>query len=940
MSENRDDIDWSLTTWEGSRRAQLRHALTLTLRERMEAVEGLADVARRLQEMRAQGEFKTASEPAEASVSAAASMVREPEAPYGTGSRRPLELRGCVPEPLGNYLKALGVFRLVAEQADPQARAWWQNGHFVLFSYFHSENELAEWFKNQYAPSLMPAPWSVNSGWWPPKDQPPPKGDKRGTANQHLRTLAKSFDKRFANVRQCLQESLQSISGTTTSLPDRETDLPTELGEFLKRLENPTKKSQTRAQLIGVLRNRLTSNSALRWIDAIGALSRHEDDALYPFQLLADCGAEGVNSYVGNYYARLCEHLPVTTQADAFWSGDAGKLSYQRLRAALLGEPYAQTRQKDAAGGLYSPALVEAPNIGQTFVATPKKRANPWDFILQMEGLLLWASAATRRAEVTHKEKPAFPFYCQSAVGGASAIGPSELSGHSDGKSRGEIWYPIWVKPSAFDEIDRLFVEGRVALGDRTATTATRFALAVSSYGLERGVASFHRVGLLERGGSGDQTTTLAVSLGIVPARRITGVDLASELDSFLDQIHDLIQHHPNQPRRIIAARCRLDQAIFDFASPQTDSASTVEPTSTLKLLTAAADLERHLGVTHGKVKFKIGRDLQSRTLDPIRPLSLRWVVGKQSDGGVSPCDDGTVEYRLARAIAGIAPWGESPEGGNVSAVESVRANLLPVIRHGNVWRWGDTSRSAVWAHGASLTDNLAAVLRRRLIDSARGQGDGLPLWSGYGALFGDLLAVWNREQDEQRLDNLIHALALVDTGRWKAEGIGDWQRKHDPTPDLHSSAVWFDADDEPRTTFDPPKLRGQPLLAPDELRYASELPRVYAVLKLSFVGGRLPARPIEGETVARTGDEPYPPSAPEILNLLQAGRLPEAVEIAVRKLRAKGYPAIFDPRLSDAPEITMSAADCRRLAGLLLIPIRHAGLLAALAIKPGTANR
>ena len=58
MSENRDDIEWSLTTWEGSRRAQLRHALTLTLRERMEAVEGLADVARRLQEMRARDEFK------------------------------------------------------------------------------------------------------------------------------------------------------------------------------------------------------------------------------------------------------------------------------------------------------------------------------------------------------------------------------------------------------------------------------------------------------------------------------------------------------------------------------------------------------------------------------------------------------------------------------------------------------------------------------------------------------------------------------------------------------------------------------------------------------------------------------------------------------------------------------------------------------------------
>ena len=61
MSEARQDIDWSLTTWEGSRRAQLRHALELTLRERLEAVEGLADVVRRFEEMRARGEFTSAS---------------------------------------------------------------------------------------------------------------------------------------------------------------------------------------------------------------------------------------------------------------------------------------------------------------------------------------------------------------------------------------------------------------------------------------------------------------------------------------------------------------------------------------------------------------------------------------------------------------------------------------------------------------------------------------------------------------------------------------------------------------------------------------------------------------------------------------------------------------------------------------------------------------
>ena len=43
---------WKETTWEGNRRAQLRRALELTLRERLQAVEDMAEVAKRFQEMR------------------------------------------------------------------------------------------------------------------------------------------------------------------------------------------------------------------------------------------------------------------------------------------------------------------------------------------------------------------------------------------------------------------------------------------------------------------------------------------------------------------------------------------------------------------------------------------------------------------------------------------------------------------------------------------------------------------------------------------------------------------------------------------------------------------------------------------------------------------------------------------------------------------------
>jgi hypothetical protein len=45
------DPTWETATWEGSRRAQLRSALELTLRERLQAAEALAQLADRLADM-------------------------------------------------------------------------------------------------------------------------------------------------------------------------------------------------------------------------------------------------------------------------------------------------------------------------------------------------------------------------------------------------------------------------------------------------------------------------------------------------------------------------------------------------------------------------------------------------------------------------------------------------------------------------------------------------------------------------------------------------------------------------------------------------------------------------------------------------------------------------------------------------------------------------
>ena len=271
--------------------------------------------------------------------------------------------------------------------------------------------------------------------------------------------------------------------------------------------------------------------------------------------------------------------------------------------------------------------------------------------------------------------------------------------------------------------------------------------------------------------------------------------------------------------------------------------------------------------------------------------------------------------------------------------MESLRGNLLPLRRNFDSWTWDETTRSVIWSRGVALLDNCARVLQRRLIDSTRGRGDGLPVWSFFGADFSDLLALWNAELDEDRLSDLIHTVALVDVRRPSDERITADQREADPTPDLSPSSVYYDRADNPRVKFDSPLWKDRLLLGQNELKCVFALPRAYALLKLCFVGGRLPARPVEASSrpVARSGNEPHPPKANDVLSLLLAGQSGRAIEKAAQKLRAKGYPPIVTDSAMTSGEFELSPNESRRMAGLLLMPVRHVGVLAALAIKPIT---
>src|SRR5258708_11549398 len=102
-------------------------------------------------------------------------------------------LQGCTPEPMASYLKALAVLRLVSEQADPEARAWWGGDTFWLESSL-DEGGLVRFFLDQYSPTPIVGPWNGGSGFY--------EGDRRdglgailASQNERFRDYAETISK-------------------------------------------------------------------------------------------------------------------------------------------------------------------------------------------------------------------------------------------------------------------------------------------------------------------------------------------------------------------------------------------------------------------------------------------------------------------------------------------------------------------------------------------------------------------------------------------------------------------------------------------------------------------------------------------------------------------------------------------------------------------------
>lgn len=426
-----------------------------------------------------------------------------------------IKLRGCRPVPLASYLKALGILRLVSEQAEPDAAGYWEHDTFVLRTKL-SQAELKTFLLNEYAPTPIVAPWNGGSGFYP------------NDAKAGLKAIEASNAMRFAAMRDVVAATKALIK---------------ELG-----LSAKPENREDKEQLLRACRARLP-DALLDWLDAAYLLTN--EGAKFP-PLLGTGGNDGRLEFTNNLHQRL---------ADLFnANGEPRPGSDLLLTASIFDTP--SDGLEDNTVGQFMPGAAGGANATAGYRG--KANLNPWDFVLMLEGTLFFAAANTRRIGHDTPGVLAYPFSVRPVGAGYAS---AALADEDDG--RAEIWMPLWNRAANAPELRSIFSEGRMNVGRRAARTGTDVARSIATFGVDRGIEAFQRYGFFVRNG----LSYFATPLGRFSVSQNSSVTRLDEIDGWLDRFRSKAKAD-NAPASIQRALSRLDEAILgisQFPGPKTN---------------------------------------------------------------------------------------------------------------------------------------------------------------------------------------------------------------------------------------------------------------------------------------------------------------------------------------------------------------------------------
>ncbi|QDV20612.1 hypothetical protein Pan153_52880 [Gimesia panareensis] len=387
-----------------------------------------------------------------------------------------IELSGCSPTPLAHYLKALGILRLVAEQADKNAQGWWVNDHFWLRSKYDRE-QLLNFFIEQYHPTPLVAPWNGGSGFF---------------SNDN--TLA-----------------ISAISDGQAIRFSRYRNTIVICRKLLHDLKLESKPKEDKPELLQECRNRFPDQE-LDWLDAAYLIT--SDGPKYP-PLLGTGANDGRLEFTNNFMQHLQN---IFSFEDGIVLDETGECLKESLFSNL------SNVRSSGTIGQYDPGSLGGANNGTGFEG--HSAVNAWDYVLMMEGAITFAAASVKKLESPDGSALAYPFCVRQ-----SGVGYSSSDSVDEETTRSEIWLPIWNSPASFSAISTLMSEGRVMTGKRKPRNGIDFARAIASLGIDRGIIEFQRYAFQQRNG----LAFFAVPLGRFIVQGKPGVEeLLTTLDQWL----------------------------------------------------------------------------------------------------------------------------------------------------------------------------------------------------------------------------------------------------------------------------------------------------------------------------------------------------------------------------------------------------------------------
>lgn len=409
------------------------------------------------------------------------------------------QVKGYSTQPMGNYLKALGLLRMIKE-IDPHVRGFWQGDRFFIQSSLKPE-EIIDRILSSYEPSGICTPWNGSSGFY--RKMPPSMAD-----------ILQSNCPRWNKLKNAYQIS-QKLTAPQ--------GLPQEL-------KNKTKKYE----FISQVRSAAIEESWHDWLNVVSVPETvtnkngtTKQEYIYPGI------TGGTGGIIGNKDMGVC----FAEALNCLWNlstGFAKSNARFLIESSLLGKSEPNSLLKKSLLTQFHPVndfLLDMSVIEHhreyAKAGSTTGLCNPFDAVLIYEGLLTFSGVSCRIKNTnSEKTQASFSFAVDLAIGTADVAVLAE-----DEKKAEEIWLPLWNTPLSWNDLrEEFFNPNRLRLPNQQITDTIDFAYSLSRWSQNNDINRYLRYAFLKRKG---KSSYFAIPVGEFSLKSSKTKDLAAQLRYF-----------------------------------------------------------------------------------------------------------------------------------------------------------------------------------------------------------------------------------------------------------------------------------------------------------------------------------------------------------------------------------------------------------------------